>query len=282
MKFFANLPKKTYTTPIGDISLTNFYSFYKKDLLNKRLINFNTDTKSTLVESALQVYDDTDSFWIFLYCNNKINPFHFNKTNPTLYITTNQNNISFSAISSNTGYYNSGSTFNVTIGSILTKFSSPTGASWSYSSVGNFDLDGPFALVEKLDSYQTKITVKESKNTNGLTLIQPNINDGLTYTFILKGSTYSSLNNKVTNKNTLSYLESISRTVDYTLNKTSIFGPPEPFEEGPALGLVESSPPVKNFTVEDEIKSISNKIFTVAPIDVPKTLLELIVPNYNL
>lgn len=282
MKFFANLPKKSYTTPIGDLNLANFHAFYKKNLLNKNIVNFNTDSKTTLVEASLQVYDDLDGFWAFLFSNNKINPFFFNKTNPTIYLSYNQTNISFSALSSNTGYYNSGVTFNVPIGSILTEFSSPTGASWMYSSVGNFDLDGAFALVEKLDSYQTKITIKENKNTSGQQLMEPSVNDGATYSFLLKGSTYYSLNNKVTNKNTIKYVESISRTIDYSKNQTTIFGPPEPLEEGPVTGIVDSGTTVKNITVEQEIKATSNELFTVAPVDVPGILLELIVPNYNL
>ena len=162
MKFFTNLPKRAYSTPIGTINLCDFYSFYNKKLDNKRKITIVIDNQTTLIEASISTFNDPDSLWVFLHSNNKINPFELTKENTTTYITENEVKTSFNPISvSGSGVLPLGITFNPPAGSILTDYIGTTsGNPWQYSYVGTFDLNGSFALVEKSNSYNTSATVK--------------------------------------------------------------------------------------------------------------------------
>ena len=186
MKFFTNLPKREYSTPIGSINLCDFYSFYNKKLDNKRQTTIIIDNQTTLIEASLSAFNDPDSLWVFLHSNNKINPFELTKENATTYIAENEVKTSFNPLSvTSGGYIPSGVTFNPPAGSILTEYLGATsGNPWEYSYVGNFSLNGSFALVEKSNSYNTSTTVKPSYLSAGEDFIYPSASPLTNLTFL--------------------------------------------------------------------------------------------------
>lgn len=275
MKFFKNIPKKTYTTPVGDLSLVNFYAFYKKNLKGKRTTSVNFDNKSTLIEASVQVFDDKDSLWAFLHSNNKINPFKLNKENAVLFLNKNENKITFGALTTNSGTYPSGITLGLPVGSLLIGYTANSGESWSYSSVGNFDLNGPFSIIEKVNSYNRTITVKETKNDVSGNFIYSTANDIRTYRTIYNGDTYYVLNNDLTNKDTGKYKDSIEKEI--TPDKITItdgyFTDDEVF--------VDSGNTTKTVTIEESITTKQNILQVVSPFDLAASLGSLIVPKYS-
>lgn len=155
MKYFDQLPKRNFETTNGTYTISDFFSYYKFnfDLVSKK--EFEFDSKTTLVEAASKLYEDPNSFWLLLLANNWINPFtllednstEFNKKNQDKYVTT------LGLQSGTTGYY-------MLPGSIVLPRVEVSGNSYDYSSVGNFDLNGPVYIVEDQDSYTKKITIK--------------------------------------------------------------------------------------------------------------------------
>ena len=163
MKYFDQLPKRNFETTNGTYTISDFFSYYKFnfDLVSKK--EFEFDSKTTLVEAASKLYEDPNSFWLLLLANNWINPFtllennstEFNKKNQEKYVTK-----IGSGSGSGIGYY-------MLPGSIILPRVETSGNSYDYSSVGNFDLNGPIFVVEDQDSYTKKVTIKQ--NITGVT-----------------------------------------------------------------------------------------------------------------
>lgn len=285
MKLFSSLPKKEYQTSIGTKTISNFYSFYKKNLQNKQTSTIKFDRQSTLIEASVQVFDDPNSLWVFLHSNNKINPFKILSENTKTFITQNEVNTSFNPYTSNTGYYNAGVTFTVPVGTILTTYSGITGSSWSYSSVGNFDLNGPFTIVEKSNSYNLSVTVKPRKNlSSGTDIITPGTDgneESTQFTFITKGTTYSSLNNKFYNINTIKYTKGIYSQEN--INKTNkIFipeGGPEP--AGDSAPFFTEPETFTTQTIEENISQKIKNLNVIVPSSVSSSISSLITPKYK-
>ena len=285
MKLFSSLPKKEYSTSIGTKSISNFYSFYKKNLQNSQTSTIKFDRQSTLVEASVQVFGDPDSIWVFLHSNNQINPFKFLSENTKLFISQNEINTSFNPLTSNTGYYNYGVTFTVPIGSILTTYSGVTGSSWSYSSVGNFDLNGPFTIVEKSNSYNLSVTVKPRKNLpTSNDIIIPGVDgneESTQFIFINRGTTYSKLNNIFYNKNTIKSTKGVYSQEN--LSKTSqIFIPEgglEIFEE--TISFFNNSETFITQTIEENITQKSKNVNVIVPTSVSSTMSSFITPKYK-
>jgi len=287
MKLFKNLPKKLYETPIGNVNLSSFYTFYQKNLKNKKTINTKIDKKTNLIEATKHFFDDSDSLWVALHTNNSINPFTFLNENNTLFIKENETKTTFNPFSSNTGYYNPGMTFNVPIGSILTQYSSNTGASWSYSSVGNFDLNGPFTIVERSDSYNKSVTVKPRKNLPGAQDILTPGTDGnieeTQFVFINKGSTYFLFNNTFYNKNTIKFTDSfVSQKNKGGTKEINVFaGSPEPLEESIGSFLSASETFESPTTISEFVETKSKSVTLISPSDLLFSMSSFITPKYS-
>ena len=213
MKFFTNLPKRAYSTPIGTLNLCDFYSFYNKKLDNKRQTTLVIDNQTTLIEASLSTFNDPDSLWVFLHSNSKINPFDLTKENSATYVAENEVKTSFNPLAvTSGGYVPSGVTFNPPAGSILTEYVGATsGNPWEYSYVGNFDLNGSFALVEQSNSYNTSTTVKPNYTASGEDFIYPSASPVTNLTFLYSGDTYFSIKNNVTANNIIKYTDSIEK-----------------------------------------------------------------------
>jgi hypothetical protein len=280
MKFFTNLPKKLYNTPIGDINICDFYSFYNKKLQNTRQVDIIIDNQTTLVEASVSSFNDPDSLWVFLHSNNKINPFKLTYENATTYVSENEVKTSFNPLSTTSGAYLSGITFNPPAGSILTTYVGVTsGNPWEYSYVGTFDLNGDFALVEKSNSYNQSATVKKSTDKNGEFIIYPSstpIND---LTFIYNGLTYFSINNNVRANNNIKYTDSISKQVTSKKDK-EIFIP----QGGDVIDSVLNFISVtgsNNISIQQDITTQTKQIKVVSSLDLAASLSTLVTPKYS-
>lgn len=177
MKYFENLPKRTYETTIGEFTISDLTSYFTLDYDNLETSKIETSKNTTLVELAGSLYSDVNSHWLFLYANKTINPF-------TVCLDDTQNLLaqydSNYAIAANN---NSGKDVIIPAGSIIYPAVSNSGVSWDYGSTGNFSLTGGFGYVQSFNSF-TKIA----------TILSP---EGATFAvnspvnFILNGETYS-------------------------------------------------------------------------------------------
>jgi hypothetical protein len=105
--------------------------------------------------------------WLFLLANKTTDPFDLLNVNPAIYKTKVKDEITLGLnpeLSPTTSYL-------VTEGSIFTPYSATGGSAWQYSSVGNFDLNGPFTLVDTTEYFTEKMTIKGQTGGNGSSFI---------------------------------------------------------------------------------------------------------------
>ena len=283
MKFFTNLPKRAYSTPIGTLNLCDFYSFYNKKLDNKRQTTLVIDNQTTLIEASLSTFNDPDSLWVFLHSNSKINPFDLTKENSTTYVAENEVKTSFNPLAvTSGGYVPSGVTFNPPAGSILTEYVGATsGNPWEYSYVGNFDLNGSFALVEQSNSYNTSTTVKPSYLATGEEFIYPSASPVSNLTFLYSGDTYFSIKNNVTANNIIKYTDSIEKQFSSKKDKEIITK-----GGGTKLDTIDNFLPEaftgsNEITINQSIISETKQINVISSLDLPSSLSTLVTPKYS-
>ena len=160
MNYSSSLPKRSYETTIGFFKIVDFTSFYSVASVNIDKNTINVDKSTTLVEKAASIYNDPNSFWLFLIANNTINPFTLTKQSSTSQIQNYNISETIIATVSGTEIYSPA-------GSIITKYSATGGSAWQFSSVGNFSITGGFALVDTYNPYSKRLIMKEAV---GLTL----------------------------------------------------------------------------------------------------------------
>lgn len=163
MKYFENLPKKSFESSIGTFNISSFFTYIDIDSLRLNPDKINVDSKTTLLEAAYQTYQDANSFWTFLIANQTINPFQLLEENTVLFKNNNEDKINFLLYSDQSGM--SGIAFPK--GSIVVPFTGNTGSSASWSSVGNFDLDGGLAVIESSSFYDGTMVIKGQKGSTG-------------------------------------------------------------------------------------------------------------------
>lgn len=186
MKYFENLPKKNFTSTVGDFEISDFFTYLDFSDLSLNTSTIQIDSKTTLLEASYSVYNDINSFWLFLVSNQTINPFDLLATNVNIFITDNTDKIDLTLVSSPAG--STGIAFPE--GSIIVPYIANTGDSASYSSTSNFDLNGPLTLIEETSFYDLTMIIKQQQ---GNTFIS---NDGTTGSGVLvitpiSGGTYS-------------------------------------------------------------------------------------------
>jgi hypothetical protein len=186
MKYFENLPKKTFASSVGNFVISDFFTYLDSADLNLTTSNVEVDSKTTLLEAAYTVYNDPNSFWLFLTSNKTVNPFNLLATNVNIFITDNENKIGLNLVSNPSG----STAFGYPQGSIVVPYIGNTGASSAYSSIGNFDLNGPLTLIEDVSFYSADMVIKAQQ---GGTFIS---SDGVTGSGVLvitpiEGGTFS-------------------------------------------------------------------------------------------
>jgi hypothetical protein len=284
MKFFTNLPKREYSTPIGSINLCDFYSFYNKKLDNKREITVVIDNQTTLIEASLLTFNDPDSLWVFLHSNNKINPFNLTKENATTYVEDNEVKTSFNPLAvTSGGYVPSGVTFNPPAGSILTSYVGTTsGNPWEYSYVGNFSLNGSFALVEKSNSYNTSTTVKPGFGY-GEDIVYPSPTPITNLTFLYNGDTYFSTANNVSANNSIKFTDSTAKQVspkkDKEIVSTRGGEKVDTIENFVLVGSLTAGS--DDITVNQLVTTETKQITVISSLDLPSSLSTLVTPKYS-
>lgn len=167
MNYSSSLPKISFESTIGSFSIVSFFSFYEYDKSQFETTTITVDNKSTLTELSQRIYKDNNSMWLFMISNNNIDPFKILAENPSIYGDKTKDNITLGLKDPNaagvTNYVNP-------VGTLLVPFSGTGGSPWEYSYIGNFDLDGPFSVIESTDYYTGKMTIKPQKIEKFITL----------------------------------------------------------------------------------------------------------------
>jgi hypothetical protein len=174
MKYFKNLPKTNFESTIGIFSISDFFTYISPntDRIQTSAISF--DSKTNLLEASYGVYKDVNSFWMFVLANNTINPFNLGSINSSLFVKENKEKTSLELYGNTAG--TTGYVFPA--GSIVAPYIANTGGSYSYSSIGNFDLNGPFSIIESAMYIDGTMIIKDQR--------------GATYTFINQDGTTGS------------------------------------------------------------------------------------------
>lgn len=168
MKYFENLPKTNFETTIGSFSISNFFTYIDTNNATIDESNVTIDNKTTLLEAAHNVYEDINSFWMFALANSSINPFTLLSQNSTIFVRENKDKTTVSFTKGITGI----TSYVFPKGSIVLPYVPNTGGSYSYSSVGNFDLNGPLSIIETALFYTERMTLKNQKGGTGPFILQ--------------------------------------------------------------------------------------------------------------
>lgn len=272
MKFFKNLPKSTFTSLLGDFIISDFFTYLD---VNRNEIDITTasiDNKTTLIEAAHTVYNDVNSFWAFVAANQTVNPFDLLASNSTVYAHQNIDKINLLLFPS-LGDIDGAVAF--PIGSIITPYVGNTGASYDLGSTGDFDVNGPFAIVEASSIYDgnmiigpqyqsTFITV--TGTAEHVTVIQKNVDGSYSW----GGSYYVSNKKTATNRilqivkptQALSIYREIvagNATIDSAL-PTAI-----PVPDDPAIPVPEANVETTNYSVQQTVDNIPKQIQAYVP-----------------
>jgi len=148
MKYSANLPKITYSTTIGDFDVTDISSYFILNNGSLSKADIETSKNLTLIEMSGTIYNDVNSFWLFLLANKKLNPFDLTKTDNAVLQTNYTTNTVANATSTETGQ-----DIIAPAGSIIFPKTSNSGDTYSFGGTGNYSLTGGFALIQSFDSF---------------------------------------------------------------------------------------------------------------------------------
>jgi hypothetical protein len=155
INYFNSLPTRSYTTTIGNFNIVDMTSYYTVNDSKFVLTELVIDSNDTLIETSKKIYDNIDSFWLFLFANKKINPFDLLEPN---------NSVQENTVAGFTGLqllvYNSAEDAIFTNGSLIFPRTENTGANWEYGSTGEFDLNGGFALIESYNPFSKRAVIK--------------------------------------------------------------------------------------------------------------------------
>jgi hypothetical protein len=164
MKYSTNLPARTYTTTIGDFNIIDICSYYTLDDTNFEKVNIPIDKSQTLVEASYTNFSDVNAIWLFLFANNKINPFTLTKLDTPTALAKVKN---YEDLNMSEG---AGADAIGTKGGILIEKTNNSGVTWDYGSTGNFSLTGGFALIDGVNSFTKSVLIKEPKSNLPITL----------------------------------------------------------------------------------------------------------------
>lgn len=277
MKYFNNLPKREYQTTIGSFNIVDMTSYYDVNNIGMQTTETNVDNTYTLVELANSLYEDMDSFWLFLFANGSINPFTLLEQSNTNLKTFNESITGLQLL-----VENSAEDALFTIGSLLLPSTSNTGSAWSFGSTGNFSLTGGFALIDSYNPFSKRANVKYVQGfslgistTTGITFTgfvkQPS-----GYSFYDKSTGIYSVDPKLNVVEEINYLTSDKQTFisvksEYPLLKKG-YGQ-SPYEPKASGGIT--------FDVENVIEKRIPKIKTYLPGTVKQSNFIKIVQNYE-
>lgn len=154
INYFNNISTRSYPTTLGNFIIEDMTSYFTVNDSQFITTDLTIDNTDTLIEASKKVYQDIDSFWLFLFANKKINPFDLLEPNSSVVQST---------VSGFTGiglevYPAQDAIF--TNGSLIFPQTTNTGASWEYGSTGEFDLNGGFALIDSYNPFSKRAVIK--------------------------------------------------------------------------------------------------------------------------
>jgi hypothetical protein len=196
MKYFENLPKRSFQSTIGNFNISSFFTYIDSDAVTLTRDTINVDDKTTLLEASFKVYQDPNTFWSFLIAEKKVNPFTMFSENTVLFTKTNENKINFASVQGMSG--TTGIAFPQ--GSIIAPYVENTGYTTSFSFIGNFDLNGPISILESVSYYDGNMVLKDQKGAT-YSFLTPTGSTGQRLTIIYPTATgYSIYNNAYVSK----------------------------------------------------------------------------------
>lgn len=188
MKYFENLPKINYNSSIGNFNISSFFTYIDINTVLLQTDDILIDSQTTLLEAASHYYQDPNSFWMFLLANKTINPFDLLSVNVGLFLQENENKLNIEIVGNTAG--TTGYVFSK--GSLILPFVNNTGNSAEYSSVGNFDLNGPLSIIESVSYYDGNMIIKDQRGAT-FSFITPSATAGSSIVILTKnpGGTFS-------------------------------------------------------------------------------------------
>lgn len=162
MKFFTNLPQTNFESTIGTFSIANFFTYLDVAATQVQEAPVTLDDKTTLIEASSMVYGDPNSLWAFVAANNTVNPFKLLSTNSYIFSENSADKINLILLPGATAV-TGGTAFPV--GSIILPYEGNTGATFLLGSTGNFNINGPFAIIEQSSFYDGNMVIGAQQNT---------------------------------------------------------------------------------------------------------------------
>jgi hypothetical protein len=272
MKFFKNLPKSSFASLAGNFIISDFFTYLDVNRNEIDISTVNIDNKTTLIEAAHAVYNDVNSFWAFVAANQTTNPFDVLAPNSTVYAQQNKDKINLILLP-NLGDNDGGVAFPV--GSILTPYVGNTGASYQYGSTGDFDVNGPFAIVEASSFYDDNMIIGSQYGGTFITLtgtgphitvIQKNVDGSYTWA----GSYYAANKKSAANR----VYEIVKPTQALTIyretvagNSTIDSGLPQaiPVPDSPEAAQPEVTVQTVNYDTQQTVNNIPKQIQAYVP-----------------
>jgi len=257
--------------------MVDLCSYYKLNDIDVETTDINLDKSTTLVEAAYTVYGDIDSFWLFLFANNKINPFQLTNLDNTSAIKKNETLLGIAAKDTGTVF---DSIF--LAGSVVVPKTNNTGSAWNYGSTGNFSLTGGFALVDSFNSFSKRFI---SKTPTGFTY-EAGVNQAITGLIKSATGSFTSYNTGKT-----AYVEevnaklSLPEEIVYSTSDTKQFIKVKSdyplFSKGVNPAYEPSTDQSTEITFEESIESNTNSIKAYLPSTIRYSNFTKIVQKYT-
>lgn len=187
MKFFNNLPKTNFESTIGSFRISNFFTYLDVQAVKVQEATITIDNKTTLVEAAHNVYNDQDSIWAFVAASDTINPFKLAAINPIIFQKNNEDKINL-ALFGSSGATSGGYVFPA--GSIVVPKTGNTGSTSSYGFTGNYDLNGPFTVIQETYYYDGNMTIGSQAGGTGPFISLGTAYDNVVVLKLTSGGTY--------------------------------------------------------------------------------------------
>jgi hypothetical protein len=291
MKFFSNLPKTSFSSSIGSFTISDFFTYLDVDRNKIDITTVNIDNKTTLVEAGYRVYNDVNSLWAFVAANETINPFDLLAPNSNIYSQQNIDKINlllFSSAGATTG------SVAFQPGSIIVPYVGNTGASYQLGVTGNFDVNGPFAIVEATSFYDGNMIIGPQYlntfiNVTGtadhVTVIQKNI-DG---SYQWAGSYYTK-NKKTSGNRVIQIIQNTqAQTIyrettagNYTIDSVKQAPNPVPDDDNPNTPIpVGATAATITYTVQQSVNRLNKQIQAYVPSQLGLVQTSFVTTKYN-
>lgn len=287
MKYFLSQSKLQYATTIGTFSIVDLTSYLKVDDSQFKTKEINVDNTQTLVELAQSIYDDMDSFWLFLFANKSINPFDLLDFSNTSAKESANQLLGLGVQQQGIPDYSDAI---LTPGSIIFPATEVTGQSWNYGSTGNFSLTGGFAII---DTYNTFSKRAISKQPYGFTfqtyvnlsaLIKGKTGYSLyNFTKDISGTTYTGVIYIQATAGTLSITDEINFETSDKISYAKVKSEYPLIKKGSGLSPYEIPPegPTQYIDVNQTIQTNQNKINSYISGTMKYSAFTRVVQNYE-